>query len=144
MEQSKKHNETIKYKYTCEICNIKARSDTEWNRHINSTKHKRGGLTPSTCTICDLKLSNPWNLRNHNILVHSSLEEREKSKYYCKICDTVFLSEQLYNDHNMRKKHLTTIECNKTLEEVKKIVEMRKNPINLEILESYKTNSLIN
>ena len=26
MEQSKKHNETVKYKYTCEICNIKARS----------------------------------------------------------------------------------------------------------------------
>lgn len=83
----------------------------------------------STCTICNIKLSNPWNLRNHNILVHSSQEEREKSKYYCKICDTIFLSEQLYNDHNIRKKHLLTIKCNETLEEVKKFAEIKKNQL---------------
>ena len=33
----------IKYKYSCDLCNFNTLYIYEWNKHINTDKHKRDG-----------------------------------------------------------------------------------------------------
>jgi hypothetical protein len=41
-----------------------------------------------------------WNLKMHLLSIHSTLEERAQSKYYCKDCDKVFFCSVYMNTHN--------------------------------------------
>ena len=125
------------YKYFCEICNVGANTKTNWLMHIKTKRHLHGGLLPKTCNICNSSFHNHWLLKQHYIINHATSEERDKCKYYCKICNMVFMSELYFDNHNIGKKHLDNIKCLESLENIKKVIEHKNKPINLEILESY-------
>jgi hypothetical protein len=130
-------NTEIKYKHYCDLCNIGANSNSVWLNHLNSKKHQRGGLKPKICNICNSTFYNHWNLKQHYILIHATIEEKNKCKYYCKYCNVVFLSELYYENHMKSKKHINTITCLEKTEELKINIEQKNKPITLEILESY-------
>ncbi len=133
-----------KYRYYCDICNIGARTNTEWFRHVESKKHLRGGLKPKTCNICNTDFYNHWNLKQHYIMVHATPEEKEKCKYYCKLCNVVYLSELYFNNHNKGVRHNNNVKSLEILETIKKDFDKKCQPINLEILEAYSNKSKIN
>jgi len=83
-----------KNKFHCELCNYKSKYNSEYEKHVNSAKHKRGGKKKEyNCDICSYKTSiSLWNLKMHKSAQHSTKEEREQSKYYCKLCDSIFFS----------------------------------------------------
>jgi hypothetical protein len=122
-----------KFKYFCELCNIGARNNTEWLKHTQSKKHNRGGLKPKICNICNNEYFNHWNLKQHYILIHASLEEKEKCKYYCKICNIVFLSELYYNKHNIGKNHMNNVRCLEEVDRMKNMIEIKKTKSILDI-----------
>ena len=104
-----------RFKHTCEPCNFTATRPCEWLLHIKSEKHLRNGK-PKThkCTFhgCDHKTTIHWNMKMHIMTMHSTIEERIKMKYYCKICDTVFFSPLYLDKHNMGIKHKNMIKIN--------------------------------
>ena len=121
----KEVDKKIKFKYYCDICDTGARNNTEWLKHTQSKKHLRGGLKPKTCSYCNTEFSNHWNLKQHYIIIHATQEEREKCKYYCKLCNVVFLSELYFNKHNISKKHINTVKCLEEVDNIEKIKNMR-------------------
>ena len=108
------------HKYYCEICDYKAKSDYIWLKHTSSNKHIIGGLKNKTCEICNHECVNHWNLKQHHILNHATVEERERQKYYCKDCNKVFLSKLYYDKHIACKKHINRLKC---IDEINKINE---------------------
>jgi hypothetical protein len=132
MENEK--NET-KFKYFCNICNIGARNNTEWLNHTKCKKHIRGGLKIKICNICNNEFYNHWNLKQHYIMVHASLEEKLKCKYYCNNCNIVFLSELYYNKHMIGKNHINTIKCKEELDKISDLIKIKNGPLNLDVLE---------
>lgn len=90
-----------KSKFYCELCKFKCNFNSEYDKHLNSAKHKRGGKKKEyNCDICNYKTTiSLWNLKMHQSAKHSTKEEREASKYYCKVCDAIFFSPLYYNNH---------------------------------------------
>jgi hypothetical protein len=106
------------FKYYCDTCKHGSNSNSDYLKHIKSKKHERGGLKPKKCLICNFEYFNHWNLKQHHLTQHSTIEERKKQKYYCDICDTVFFCK-LYMDRHMKgKKHNNTIECNNEINKI--------------------------
>ena len=98
--------ETIKYKYSCKLCNFDTLYLSEWIKHEQCEKHKRGGKKKSTqCELCGYTSNTHWNIKMHILTQHSTKEERENQKYYCKYCDKVFFCSQYMNSHMNSKKH---------------------------------------
>ena len=103
------------YKFTCECCKFKCMYNSGWLDHISSKKHLRQNKPISyKCDIhnCDYISSTHWNLKIHKMNNHSTKEEREQSKYYCKDCDQIFLSPLYYNKHNIGKRHINQVKVN--------------------------------
>jgi hypothetical protein len=50
--------------------------------------------------------------------VHSTKEEREKSKYYCKDCDQIFFCKLYLDKHTSGKKHKNVVKANDLLAEL--------------------------
>jgi hypothetical protein len=96
-----RENDIEESRFVCETCNFKTNYKSENERHINSAKHKRGGIKKSyPCDKCSyITNTSLWNLKMHKSAQHSTKEEREKSKYYCKLCDSIFFSPLYYNNH---------------------------------------------
>ena len=101
-----------KPKHYCETCKYSSNSNSDFLKHIKSQKHIRGGLKQKICSICNYEYFNHWNLRQHNLIQHSTIEERKKQKYYCDTCDTVFFCKKYMDQHMQGKKHNNTIEIN--------------------------------
>ncbi len=99
------HEESYKrVEYYCECCNVKINHMNNWIKHVNSLKHKRAGKPKSIeCKICELKFINHQTQKHHILSKHSTKEERAKEKYYCEICDYVFISK-LYSDKHIAGK----------------------------------------
>ena len=112
-----------KHKYYCDLCKYGAKTNGDWLKHTKSEKHKRGGLKIKICPLCNHECFNHWNLKQHYVMNHSTKEEREKQKYYCKICDTVFFCKLYMETHNKSKKHTNTIKCLDEIENMKIIKE---------------------
>ena len=94
------------FKYYCEKCNHGSNSNSDFLKHIKSNKHIRGGLKQKICLECNRECFNHWNLKQHNLTQHSTLEEREKGfKYYCKICDYGSISKDLFERHLNTDRH---------------------------------------
>jgi uncharacterized C2H2 Zn-finger protein len=90
----------------CQLCDYKTTRNTDWIRHIKSKQHQNGGPPKSTnCDICNIKLATYQTYRHHLLTKHSTKEERSKSKYYCEVCDIVFISKTIYEKHIINKKH---------------------------------------
>ena len=113
----------IKPKLYCEICNFQAIRPIEFIRHIDTIKHQRNGIKIKDsifkCVKCDKILANHFSYKTHIIQQHASICEKMNQKYYCKFCDTVFLSKLYMDKHNIGKKHNNIIKSIKLLEEIK-------------------------
>ena len=107
--------ETNVYKYYCDTCNRGSNSNSDFLKHIKSKKHERGGLKPKKCNICNYEYFNHWNLKQHILTQHSSIDERKKHRYYCEICDIVFFYKLYMEMHMKGKKHNNTIEINQLI-----------------------------
>ena len=126
---SKKHQNNIqgievqpkpKTEYHCDCCNITVYHLTNWNIHINSSKHKREGKPKSIeCIECDRKFINHTTQRHHMLSVHSTKEERSKEKYYCDPCDLVFISKLYFDKHMEGKFHKIKVKALESFEEMK-------------------------
>jgi len=44
--------------------------------------------------------------------IHSTKEERSKSKYYCNDCDQVFFLPLFYDSHMKGRKHINQVKIN--------------------------------
>jgi len=103
------------YKFTCECCKFKCNYNSAWLEHLSSEKHLRQGK-PKThkCTFngCTHETTIHWNMKMHVMTMHSTIEERSKMKYYCKVCDTVFFSPLYLDKHNIGIKHKNMIKVN--------------------------------
>ena len=109
-------------KYYCKFCNYETNYSSDWIKHSETAKHLRFGQTINhKCKDCDYNTNSHWNLKLHNLTKHSSQEEREKMKYYCKICDQVFFSVLFYNKHNSGIKHLNVIKAKEIQDEINKL-----------------------
>ena len=112
-------SENDKYKYYCNLCDHGSNSNSDFLKHTKSKKHERGGLKQKICLICNHECFNHWNLKQHILTQHSTIEERRKQKYYCDICDTVFFSKLYMETHMKGKKHNNTILCNIEIDKLK-------------------------
>ena len=103
----------------CEKCNFQAIRPAEFIRHIDSKKHLRDGLKKeSFCNICNKLIGNHFVYKIHMLSQHSTIEEKMNYKYYCDICDSIFISELYMNKHSQGKKHLNML---KAIEELNKM-----------------------
>ena len=108
-------------KYNCEFCFFYTNYASEWNKHTKSMKHQRNGQPKETikdnynCDKCEYKGDTHWNLKMHNITQHSTQEEREQQKYYCKDCDKVFFCSTYLNKHNNGVVHKNKVIANQTI-----------------------------
>ena len=50
------------------------------------------------CNKCNYTCSNLWNLKKHTA-EHMSIKEKNKLPFYCKLCDSVSISEEYYEKH---------------------------------------------
>jgi hypothetical protein len=117
------HSKTIKHQnnmsdadkikeYRCECCNLTFKYIQHWNKHVSSEKHKRQGKPKSiSCVECDRTFINHITRRHHMLSVHSTKEERAKEKYYCDICDYVFISKLYMDKHIQGKFHNSKIKA---------------------------------
>ena len=103
------------YKYTCDLCKFKCNYNSAWLDHLSSEKHKRYGK-PKThkCKYenCNHETPISWNMKMHVMTMHSTKEERSKSKYYCEDCDKVYFSSIYYQSHLKGAKHLNQSKIN--------------------------------
>ena len=108
---------TEKVKHYCETCKYSSLSNSDFLKHLKSQKHIRGGFKSKKCIVCNYECSNHWNLKQHNLTQHSTIEDRKKQKYYCDICDTIFFCKLYMDKHMLGKKHSNAIEINNLIEQ---------------------------
>jgi hypothetical protein len=119
----------ITKKFFCECCQFNCIRPAEWFRHIESEKHKRMGEKKTTiCTICNKELSNHFTLKIHILSAHSTKEDRSQHKYYCDICDLVFVSKLYLDKHISGKRHII---LEKTLKSIKEENDKYKQILDL-------------
>lgn len=107
-----------KSEYNCEICNRDCKCESQWTIHINSLKHKNGGIRPRKflspkCDLCPFESNNASYMNEHILNKHFDKEKRKKeSKYYCNECDFGSYSQIVFNKHLETVKHInkSTIE----------------------------------
>jgi hypothetical protein len=99
-------------KYSCIFCNYFTNFPSDWIKHTNSAKHQRQGKNKThVCELCEYEAKSKWNMKLHNLAIHTPKEDREKMKYYCEVCDKVFFSK-LYKDNHMKGiKHSNVIKA---------------------------------
>ena len=103
------------YKFNCNCCDFKCNFNSAWLTHLSSDKHLRLGqkkIHNCNSPNCYYTTTIYWNMRMHYITMHSSIEERKKSKYYCHICDKVFFAPLYLNKHNNGIKHKNQLKIN--------------------------------
>lgn len=111
----------IQKKYRCDVCLYYTNYASEWNKHTTSMKHQRNGQPKENkkdnyvCNECEYKGNTIWNLKMHKTTQHSTKEEREKQKYYCKDCDKVFFCSTYFNKHNNGIVHKNKVIANQTI-----------------------------
>jgi hypothetical protein len=117
-----------KKKFTCDLCKFNTYKPSDWIRHNDTAKHKRGGFKPKKCDICNMEFFSHWNYKYHNLTIHSTLEERQQQKYYCNDCDQVFFCSLYMQKHMDGKKHKNYVLALKLEDELKnRLVIQNKN-----------------
>jgi len=129
-------------KYSCESCNFKTNAKLSFQSHLLSEKHKRNGQNRK-CEYCYYESTSPWNLKIHIILKHLSIDEKRKQKYYCDICDNMFLCSLYYEKHIDGKKHKNNVKLAKEKAEKKELecknldIKSKINIINKQLRANY-------
>jgi ribosomal protein L37AE/L43A len=117
----------------CEICDFQAIRPIEFIRHVETKKHQRNGIkikdSVFKCDECDKILANHFSYKIHMMQQHATIEEKMNQKYYCEICDTVFISKLYMDKHIAGKKHNNIIKSIELLEEIKIKKSMMDNLI---------------
>ena len=138
MEQNNNSN-TKKPNLYCEICQFQAIRPAEFIRHVNSNKHKRNGVkikdTIYRCDKCDKILANHFSYKIHQIQIHGTLEEKLKQRYYCEICDKVFISKLYMDNHINGIRHANVLKSVKLLENIKIEQIAKKLNVKLNLLD---------
>ena len=99
-----------KKKFYCETCKYTAIYLSEFNKHLISNRHKRGGLPIDyKCTTCEYVGLNKWNLTMHQATTHYTVEQKKELKFYCEVCDCVCFSALYYNTHLSSSLHKSKI-----------------------------------
>jgi len=106
-------------KYFCKFCNYSTDYPCDWIKHTDSDKHKRRGQKKThNCSQCEYETKSKWNMDIHIMSVHSTKEQREISKYYCKECDQIFFCKLYLDKHISGKKHKNVVKANELLAEL--------------------------
>ena len=88
-------------------------SNYDSKSNLNFIKNKKSGIkNPKICIKCNHVCFNHLNLRHHILTQHSTIEDREKEKYYCKVCDKVFFCKYYIDLHMKSMKHNNKINSN--------------------------------
>ena len=115
----------------CEKCDFQAIRPAEWLRHIETKKHLRNGQKiSSNCEFCNKSFISPFSLKIHTLTFHSTVDERRGYKYYCSVCDLVFIS-QLYMKKHLNGKIHKNLE--KAINSIKTININKVNNLNNDI-----------
>ena len=64
---------------------------------------------PINCANCNYIGLTHWNLKMHYMAIHSTIEERNNCKYYCKDCDKVLFCSTYMKTHNNGIQHKNMI-----------------------------------
>jgi len=89
------------------------------------------------CNKCNYTCSNLWNLKKHTV-EHISIKQKNKLPFYCKICDSISISEQYYETHLTSDSHIE-----KTIgKDIKKYIDSRMEKLTQRINELLSSNSL--
>ncbi len=143
MENTDNNNKELTKKLCCKLCNYQTDITGNWVKHLATEKHMRNGNKKSTkCDLCDYESISHWNIKIHKKTAHMSQEDREKSKYYCKICDVVSLCPAYYNKHINGKHHKNKIFINDTLKEIDEMYAKKCNINNNRPLDDNTTNDI--
>jgi hypothetical protein len=115
----------------CHFCDYTAKNNSNWFKHLATEKHKRKGLRKETfCQKCTYTSTSHWNIKIHNLYIHSTIDERKQSKYYCEDCDNIFLCSAYYNKHMIGIVHLNKVRVKQSLVELNKnIISKQHNVI---------------
>ena len=106
--------------YRCECCDLTFHYIQHLNKHLDSEKHKRQGKPKSAeCEKCNKTFINHITKRHHMLAIHSTKEERMKEKYYCGVCDYVFISKLYMDKHLQGKFHNSKVEAMASYETIK-------------------------
>lgn len=112
----------------CELCDFQALRPIELIRHVETKKHKRNGIKIKNsifkCEICDKILANHFCYKIHILQIHGTIEEKMSHKYYCDICDTIFISKLYMEKHIQGRNHQNVLKSIEILDEIK---EQTKN-----------------
>jgi hypothetical protein len=93
-------------KFNCIECDYHTSKCSDWLKHIESKKHIRRGQKKTTqCKICEHDAYTHWNLKLHILSQHSTIEERQNSKFYCSTCDQIFFCKLYMDNHFNGIKH---------------------------------------
>jgi hypothetical protein len=109
-----------KYNFFCEPCNYKCLYKSEYTKHLNSSKHKRGGKPlVHKCYDCNYSSTTSWKLKMHIVNRHMTNDQKNQLKYYCNICDFLCFSQLYYNKHMEGNSHRIKVD-NSTNNELNK------------------------
>jgi hypothetical protein len=104
-------NNKIKIEHVCEPCNFKTLRYFDLERHYKSKLHERNGVAKTKkCDECDYVATTHWLIKKHKITNHSTIEERQKQKYYCNMCDLVFFCPLYKEKHLQSARHIKIAE----------------------------------
>lgn len=110
----------------CELCEYKTDNNTDWCRHVKTQKHLRGGdKKKATCQYCSYSSSH-WNIKNHELAVHGTIEDKMKHKFYCQLCDSLQYTNPQYQKHLTSKHHLKKIEVKNSFEQIEQMKKEKK------------------
>ena len=102
-----------KKKFHCDTCNYSAVYKSEYDKHIKSKRHKRGGHNIDyKCGDCDYTGLNRWNLTMHQATTHYTIKQKKELKYYCDVCDCICFSALYYNTHIASPLHKSKVIIN--------------------------------
>jgi len=110
----------------CNLCDFQATRPAEFIRHLKSQKHNRNGKPKSRhCDLCNKDFINSFLYKVHYLTFHATIKEKSKHKHYCRVCNTVYLTEINLFNHIIGRNHLKVIKQNNNIK-LEDIAHMQK------------------
>jgi len=110
--------------YKCELCNVLTNLKSNYNRHLNTTKH-----------INNVKKMTPKNTENEKVYtkytqsIHNYTKSIHKNEHFCDLCDKGFSSKQSMYRHK-RLYCKVAKENNNCIDQLKSMIQEQNQHIN--------------